>query len=84
LWPFSSKDIESTQQACALFQMDVKFLLKELDNDLAHNVLWSVLDKTTERSSEMLMQEFVVFWRYIDKEKKQLRYTQYKAEEGIE
>ena len=60
--------------------MDVKFVLKELDNDLEHNVLWSVLDKTTERSSEMLMQEFVVFWRYIDKEKKQLRYTQYKAE----
>ncbi len=79
-WPFSAKEIETNQVACVSFKAQLRSIFKELDSDVQQNVAWSVLDKTTERHSETLMQEFVLFWRFIDKEKKQLRYTQYKAE----
>ncbi len=40
------------------------------------------MDSKTERDSELLMQEFVCFWRFIDREKKQLRLKCQKAEQS--
>jgi hypothetical protein len=43
--------------------------------------LWSVLDNNTQRDFQVLMQEFVYFWKCVDKEKKQLRIRCRKADQ---
>lgn len=68
------------QYSCASFKSDVNVLFRELDDEVRQNVLWSVLDSKVERCTEVLMQEFVGFWRFVDKEKKQLRIKCQKAE----
>ncbi len=81
-WPLSSKEIAINQDACASFKTSVNVLFRDLNDEIYQNYVWSLMDSKTERDSEVLMQEFVGFWRFIDKEKKHLRVKCQKAEQA--